>query len=238
MEILKGLIIKGLSLYIKSRKTLIISDTQLGYIESLNSQGILIPRDNNFKAIKKRLSMLIESCNPETVVINGDIKHEFGKISKTEWKYSLELIDFLSKKSGLVLIKGNHDTILEPIAKKKAIILKDYFFIYGIYICHGHIIPKDSDFKSSKAIIIGHAHPAIALRDGPRAEKYKCFLKGKYKEKSLIVMPSFNEIAQGSDVLSEKLLSPFLDKGLADFEAYIVSDKIYYFGKIKEIASA
>ena len=86
-----------------------------------------------------------------------------------------------------------------------------------------------------KTVIIGHEHPAINLKDGPRSEKYKCFLKGKFKSYDLIVQPSFTPLIEGTDILAEDLLSPFLKKNLYDFQVFIVGDKVYDFGKIKKL---
>jgi len=84
-------------------------------------------------------------------------------------------------------------------------------------------------------IIIGHEHPAVCLRKGARQEKFKCFLKGKYKKNKLIVMPSFCLTAQGTDIQKEKLLSPYLHQKLDNFEVFVVGDKIYDFGKLKNL---
>ena len=90
--------------------------------------------------------------------------------------------------------------------------------------------------RLEKTIIIGHEHPAIVLKEGPRKEKYKCFIKGKFKRKNLIVMPSFNLVTEGTDVLLETRLSPFLQRDISSFECWIVADKVYYFGKLKGIS--
>jgi len=146
----------------------------------------------------------------------------------------LALLDFLLKKSKVVLVKGNHDPVLEPILKKRALKLVDYYSIDNIYFCHGHTIPKNKDFDNSNLIVIGHEHPAIGLREGSRVEKYKCYLKGRYKDKILLVQPSFNSISEGTDILREKLLSPFLTN-INDFEVYVVSEEIMYFGRVKDL---
>ncbi len=234
MNIEKGIMILDLALFLDKEKIIIISDTQIGYEESLNKKGFLIPRFQN-KDILKRLEKIIKVTKPKKIIINGDIKHEFSTISETEWRHTIRLIDFLTSKAELILIKGNHDTKLAPIARKKGIQLIDYILFEDTYICHGHKIPKNKEFDKSKRVIIGHEHPAIGLRDNGRVEKYKCFLKGRYKNKTLIVMPSFNMITEGTDILSEKLLSPFLKQKLDDFEVFIPSKKVMYFGKVKNL---
>jgi uncharacterized protein len=87
--------------------------------------------------------------------------------------------------------------------------------------------------KDVSTIIIGHEHPAVTIKDGPRTELFKAFLIGKWKGKDLIVMPSFNLITEGTDVLKEEVLSPFLNN-LDNFKAIVVSDKLYKFGKLKD----
>jgi uncharacterized protein len=228
MDIQKGIEIIDLALYLKKEKILIISDLHLGYEEALNKQGVMVPRFQ-FKEIIKRLKAILEKVNPQLIIINGDLKHEFGRISRSEWKQVTDLIDFFKDRE-ILLIKGNHDNILGPIAKKKNIKLIDRYDTDKITIIHGDKIPK----KLNKTIIIGHEHPAVSF---PRRkdQKYKCFLKGKFERKNLIVMPSFYLISQGTDITKQKTLSPFLKKDLKNFEVYIVEDKVYKFGKLKEI---
>ncbi len=217
-----------------NKEILVITDTQIGYEESLNKQGVLIPRFQ-FKDLQDRLKKILDKTKPKKIIINGDIKHEFSSISETEWRHTIKLIDFLAEHAELILIKGNHDTILRPIARKRNIKIIDYYVIDNIYLCHGHHIPNNKYFYKNKVVIIGHEHPAVFLKDHGRVEKFKCFLKGKYEGKTLIVQPSFNLLTEGTDILTEKPLSPFLKKNLDDFEVYVVADKVRYFGKVKNL---
>ena len=234
MEILKGIKIVDLGLYITKHKTLIIADIHIGYEEALNKQGILVPRFQ-FKEVLERLERIVAKVSPETIVVNGDIKHEFGQISDQEWRDTLKVLDFLSKHcKKIVLTKGNHDTILGPIAKKRNVEIVDSYKVGDIYITHGDKIPETLEFANSKTIIIGHEHPAVGLRKGQRVEQYKCFLAGRWKRKNLVVVPSFNLIVEGTDILQEKLLSPFLTN-IKNFDVYIVADKVYRFKKVKDL---
>ena len=233
MELLSGLQIIDLSLFFFNSKTLIISDLQLGYEDYLIKKGVLIPKFQ-FDDLYKKFEGLLEFLKPKLVVLNGDLKHELGTINKTEWKL-LKLFDLIKKYCDFVVIKGNHDSIIKPILKKRGIKLVDEYVFEEYYVCHGHVIPNNRKFNDSKTIIIGHEHPAISLRDEGRVEKFKCFLKGSYEDKDLIVMPSFNVLTKGTDVLTQKTLSPFFDLNFKEFEVYVVSEKIKYFGKIKDI---
>ena len=233
MEISKDIAIIDLALYLKKYKTLVISDCHIGFEEALNKQGVLIPRFQ-FKEIIDRLTEILKKVNPETIIINGDVKHEFGTISKQEWRQTLQLIDFLSKHcKRLILIRGNHDKILGPIADKRKITIADNVLLEDILITHGHKLVKS--LKGIKTIIIGHEHPAIGLRDNAKVETYKCFLKGTFERRTLIVMPSFNFITQGTDLSKEKLISPYLKKFIGNFYCFVVEDKIYDFGMLKNL---
>lgn len=232
--------IVDLGLLIKDQNILVLADFHIGYEEALNRQGILVPRFQ-FKDVIKRLSKIFSELKRrriklKKIIINGDIKHEFGTISEQEWRETLRLLDFLAKFCDeIILVKGNHDTILRQIASKKNVSVVDYYFAGDVLITHGHKIPDKNILKKAKTIVIGHEHPAISLREDLRREKFKCFLKGKYKRKKLVVIPSFCLATEGNDVLSEKLLSPFLDQDISNFEVFVVADKVYDFGKLKNL---
>ena len=100
---------------------------------------------------------------------------------------------------------------------------------------HGDKIPSKALLRNVSTIIIGHEHPAISIREGPRVEQFKCFLKGKYKGRNLIAQPSFNTMIEGTDVLKDKNLGPFLKQNLDNFEVYAVEDKVYRFGKLGKL---
>ncbi len=234
MKLLKGIEMKRKALWLPKQKILIIADLHLGYEETLNEGGFLVPRQI-FKEIKKELQELLK-LKPKMIIINGDLKHEFGQISKQEWHETSVILDLLLKKCKVVLIKGNHDTILEPIAKKRNLDINNFYCFDDICVLHGHKIFLNKEIYDCKILIIAHEHPAISIHEGVKSEIYKCFLLGKWKRKDLIVMPSFFSVFEGSDIKKEKLLSPYLnEKKIQDFEVFILGDKIYRFGKLKNI---
>ena len=240
MKILPGIEIIGKTLWIKKKKILIIADLHLGYEEALNKQGILVPR-TIFKEMKEEIKKLLK-LKPQLIIINGDLKHEFGHISRQEWEETLEILDLLKgegkekEKREVILIKGNHDTLLKHIALKKKIVIKDFYCFDDICVLHGHKIFLEKKIHDAKIFIIGHEHPAVSIREGVKQELYKCFLLGSWKKKKLIVMPSFFSVFEGSDVKKERLLSPYLnEKKIRNFEVFIIGDKVYKFGKLKAI---
>ena len=257
MKILPSIEIVDLALYFDS--ILVLSDTHIGYEEALNRQGVLVPR-LQLEDIMQRIGAIfnkLKNRKIRTIVINGDLKQEFGAISEQEWRNTLKFIDLLAKHCDeVVLIKGNHDTMLKPIARKRNVKVLDYLVIEPLnqkfnnektqilkklkkpsktLILHGDKIPDKSLLKDVSTIIIGHEHPAVSLKEGARIERFKCFLKGKYKGKTLIVQPSFNTLIEGTDILRDNIHSPFLKQNLDNFEVYAVEDKVYSFGKLKNL---
>lgn len=214
---------------------LIISDLHLGYEGALNAQGFMIPR-LQYKKILKRLKEILSRTEAKKIIVNGDLKHEFGKISKQEFKEIEDFINFLKEEfEEIILIKGNHDNFTRFIAENKGLDVYDSYSVDNFLILHGDKIPENQIKEDN--IIIGHEHPSIGLRSGERVEKIKCFLKGNWNFKNLIVMPSFNFISEGSDILQEKSISPFL-KGISldEFEVFGTENfEVLSFGQLNNI---
>ena len=226
MKILPNIGIVDLA--IKYKDVLIIGDLHFVFEESLVKKGFLLPY-SQLKKTLERLDKIVKKAKPKRIILNGDIKDEFGTISDQEWRDTLRFIDHLQEKAELIFIKGNHDTILEPLAKKRKIQVKERFDLDDITILHGDRLLKDL----KKTIIISHEHPAISFKEKPD-EKFKCFLVGKHKTHNLVVLPSFNLLLPGSDIKREKFHSPYI-KNVENFNIYVIQDKIYNFGKVKNI---
>lgn len=228
----------GRGIYFPKWKILVITDLHIGYEEMLNEQGILIPRVQ-FKEIIQDLEKIFKKIKEkiEEIIILGDLKHEFGKISSQEWRETKEVLDFLKKKGKkIVLVKGNHDMILEPIAKREELRIKDYYIKERVCFLHGDKIFPECLDRKIRILIIGHRHPAVVLSNKYKREKYKCFLVGEYKHKKIIVLPSFFPFIEGSDIIGCEKNKMFIpEKNLKNFEVYIAGDEVYRFGKLKSI---
>ena len=231
MEISSDIEIREASLWLKAEKILILNDLHLGYEESLHRKGILVPKFQ-LQEIIQSLERILRHIHPDKIIINGDLKHEFGTVLKQEWKEVLEFLDYLlTKTKEIIIIQGNHDPLIKPITKKRNITVLSQFQVGETIIVHGDKIIE----TNAKRIIIGHEHPAITLKAGSKWEKYKCFLKGKWKGKELIAIPSFNPLLEGTDILKEQVLSPYLTN-IKSFQVFIISKgEVFEFGKVKEI---
>ena len=166
-----------LSLYLKEHRALIVGDVHIGMEEALGKQGVLVPRFHLGDILERLDAVLGRVGSVDLFIINGDLKHEFGSISRQEWRGTLAFIDAAAKKAkSVVIIKGNHDVLLGPIAKKRGISLVDHLLLGDTYITHGDKIPDNEDFKQARRVIIGNEHPALSVRDDARSELFKCFL--------------------------------------------------------------
>lgn len=244
-SIAKGLEIIELCLFLPEENVLALADLHLGYEEMLNREGALVPRIN-FVGIKERVKKVFAALRQkhniarlDKIIINGDLKHEFGTISEQEWKEVVDMLAMLQKHcKKIILVRGNHDKVLGPIAKWQGIEIEERHFLPAskVLFTHGHKLPTKHELNRANVLVIAHEHPAITIREGAKAETYKCFLRGEFGGKALIVMPSLNQVHIGTNVSREKLLSPFLQQGLADFEVWACEEgECYNFGKLGEL---
>ena len=239
MEFNKIKNISIVDLALKVEDYLIISDLHLGYEQYLNTEGIMVPRFQ-YAHIIKRLEEIQRKSSCDNIVVNGDLKHEFGRITRQERNETQEFLEYLKANfDDIVLIKGNHDNFTRFIAQKTDLEVEERLKIGDSLVLHGDKIPSNLKGIKTENLIIGHEHPCIGLRNGERVEKIKCYLRGEYEDRNLIVMPSFNFITEGSDILQEKPLSPFLKRiNGEELEVYAVENfEVFPFGKIMDITA-
>ena len=98
MEILPGIRIVDLGLYLEKHKTLVFSDFHMGYEDTMIGVGALVPKFALKDTMHRlgRIFSTLKGC--DAVILNGDLKHEFGRISRQEWKDTLKLLDYLLTK--------------------------------------------------------------------------------------------------------------------------------------------
>ncbi len=239
-------------------KILAISDLHIGYEESIMGKSLFIR--TQLKEMLEKLDRIFKLLNKEKIkvseiIILGDLKHEFGTISDSEWRETIKLLDYLLQKTNNIkLIRGNHDTILGPIANKRGIEVLDYYKIRikvnsevkNVCFLHGDEVYGDC--LESNILIMGHLHPAITLYDEYKNEKFKCFLKGNWKigkkSKEVYVLPSFLPLIWGYDInelrgFSKKGKFSIVDeKSLKKFDVIVYNEKEckeYDFGKLKKL---
>ncbi|MGQ9759443.1 MAG: metallophosphoesterase [Candidatus Methanomethylicaceae archaeon] len=235
MMIIKGGVVPGPypALLLKDQRALVLTDLHIGYESSLKEKGIHIPQ-NSYPYIRSIIESLLKSTGARTLVILGDLKHEFGKPSTQEWVEVKDLLFFLSERGiDVHVVRGNHDNYIISILNRMGVPLHDPFMVLDdILLLHGH---KEVEIPSgTKAILMGHEHPAVSSRDfsGSRY-KFKCFLIGHLGKHKLVVLPSLSPFSLGvgiNETPKEALLSPILHHTDIDvFIPIVVEERIGVF---------
>lgn len=243
---MKGIEIYGariIDLALQIDENLIIADLHLGYENALINEGIFIPKFQ-YKKITDRFDKIFQVANSycpvKRIIVDGDLKHEFGRSSRQGYEETLRFINFLKNyKCEIVLIRGNHDNFVRTMAENLKVNFCENFAVKKFFILHGDKIPNNFEeiTKNADTIVIAHEHPCVGLRTSERTEKMKCFLKGNFEDKNLIVIPAFNFITEGTDILQGDLLSPFLNAhSIENFEVIGVENfETFYFGRVRDL---
>lgn len=189
----------------KIGELLIVADLHLGITKDIWDKGVRLPSQAGILA--KRLNDLKKSSKTKKLVLLGDVKHSIPVISWQEQKELPEFFSLLDFKK-IILLKGNHDGNIERLVPENVKVKKTY--AYGDYVfTHGHRRIK----TTKKIIVIGHNQPHVKFRDEMGATYTEPVwvrgpLKGNYKNKKMIMVPAFNELAGATIVNRDKLLGP------------------------------
>jgi putative SbcD/Mre11-related phosphoesterase len=221
---------------------LVISDLHLGLEGSMTSKGSYVPRFQ-LKDIKEEIEDLQEKTEADRILVNGDLKNQYST-SYTEKQELDEFLSFLQKEfEEVILIKGNHDTILDNTAEKHGLELEEYHLEHEILFTHGHMSMDNFEDLEYETVVIGHEHPALALTDDVGVkEKVSCVLYGELKNgRNIVVLPAYSKIANGSEVNNmprQEFLCPVLrENGVGDLEATVLSREggVFEFPEVSKI---
>ena len=230
------------------KDTLVIGDLHIGYDERFGRSIGQVQLENIIEKLEGIFENIKElGVRLKRVVLLGDVKHFFSGITDIEWRETLSLLDYIKVKSRgakIMIVKGNHDNILEPIVKKRNIDLNEYFIIEidSKKYCFLHGDKMFEQCLDADWLLFGHWHPSITLSDDYKHERFKCFLKGKWKKKNVIIFPSFSDIKYGSNLNNLKnendKFSFIKYKDIMKFEVIIYNDdekREYNFGKLSKL---
>ncbi|HDD05090.1 MAG TPA: metallophosphoesterase [Candidatus Aenigmarchaeota archaeon] len=197
------------------RGWLVLADLHIGYERELEEKGYNIPSQT--KDMLRRIGELKK--RERRLLILGDLKHNIPEFSVQEMK---EVPYFVRRLKELfdrvVIIKGNHDGDIEKLVDVE--VLKE-FRVGKVGFLHGHARPSDELLERVKTLVIGHIHPVYRYEDSLGHPVFKsCWLIGRWRDKKLIVMPTFNPLFTGS----QELTGPFAKE--MEVEEIILTDLI------------
>ena len=234
--------IVDLGLYISDLRILVVADLHIGHEAALEKHGVLLPL-STYPRMKRKLLGMISERSVDELIILGDIKTEFGRPSIQEWIEVKDLLNTLKDRLKIRVIRGNHDNYILNILSKFSINLHyPYFKLEDAVFIHGHeYLPQD--VGDAEIIVTAHEHPAVTLRDKLGAKfKFKCFLKGKYGDGELIVIPALSPLATGTSVneaRKEEFLSPILQSiDVEELTPIVIEDgEVFKLPKVKYLSN-
>jgi len=192
----------------RKRRILVVADVHLGFEHELFKAGIVIaPQADKFQG---DFSRLIRTTKADTLVIVGDIKHKVPGTSFRELKEVPKLLESLTEKVKVILVKGNHDDFIEQIVPASVKVfgsrgfrLKGKDCSYGFF--HGHAWPGKL-LMQCDYLFMGHSHPGIEFKDsfGFRIVE-PVWVKGRLDEKLVRKKYKMGPEEKGAKGKKEKL---------------------------------
>lgn len=205
----------------EEESALIIADLHIG-IEREWMRGI----SRRFvERVKNEILELLRLSEAEKLIILGDLKHTIESPRGGERRVIRDLLDELSSKAEVILLKGNHDGDIEDVSPSSVKIFDSRGVKLGdLGLVHGHAIPREEVLESEK-ILLAHVHPVIHFRERSGAGiSERVWVKGRGSKEFLIV-PSFNPICGGINVeeISDEH-SPVIKAigGMKEFDVYLL----------------
>jgi putative SbcD/Mre11-related phosphoesterase len=184
-------ITNDLCLWMEERGTMAIADLHIGLEAALEQTGVHIPRIQS-ASMKESLIRILDRYEPDTILILGDLKHEFSGNLDQEWRDVSDILSMLRDSATVKIAKGNHDNYLANISQRLGIVVADSFEIDGIAFMHGHAP------SAHRPLVIGHEHPSVRIFDRVGAYlKLPSFLH--FENEQILVLPAFSPLAGGTD---------------------------------------
>lgn len=212
--------------YLPAVEALVLADLHLGKIES---SRLMLPSDE-VSSLVGRLKTLVDEFDPSSVVVAGDILHDFGSVPRSVESSLTTLHEDLSDLGvEVIFVKGNHDTLLETQLDP----VEAYACSDGTVVCHGHVEPTIDGSR----YLIGHEHPAIRIS----GQRKPCYLYGEsvYRGADVLALPAFSGLITGTPINNLRgadLQSPLL-ADLDEFKPMLydeAADETLVFPRLRE----
>jgi putative SbcD/Mre11-related phosphoesterase len=205
--------------WLKADRALVIADLHLGYAWAHRYNGQLLPvaaKDD----IVQRLQSLCKTYSPKHLILLGDIVHQALPLEPIKRDLD-ELRQCFGQELELVLIRGNHDRKLKPLATEAGLTLTLEYRLGTYLFIHGDQTATSEEPKETTTFM-GHEHPAISLGDGISNRKFPCFLVSK----RVIILPAFSNWAAGTNVRNGHFMSALAKETRFNQAVAIMGDKL------------
>jgi hypothetical protein len=230
-------------------RLLIVADLHFGIEADLAAHGLHFRSRTTDRL--ERLLKVIDSADPDMLVLLGDIKHSIPSLTRQEYIELPLILDTLRRRIPLKVFPGNHDIGIEPYLRDTELQPKEGTILDGVGYLHGHMYPSPD--LAGHLMVIGHHHPLLLLKDevgcalqtpaylraGLDTDKLgmHAIIENTPPPTRVLFMPSFNEIA-GYDIL-QIVRNPFspLSRFMKKEEAEIILADGTYIGPLSSLQS-
>lgn len=227
--------------FFPSLGALALSDLHLGFEATLRAGGAGLPtmdRDAFYAALDRAL----DRHRPDVVVVTGDVKHGFSRVTMDE---AAEVRAFSRRLAArvprVVLLEGNHDVGLPRLVPDAEV--APWLRLGAWLFAHGHEkVPREAR-AGARGVVVGHEHPAVTLTDelgvGVRVPAFLRHRGARGKE--TLVLPAASPWAAGYDVLARgPFLGPLLGRAARDrFRVHAVAEgDVLDFGEAGKLRDA
>ncbi len=197
---------------IKPLDLVVISDLQLGEERYLAEELHIYVPEVQLRKELDQIERISKKTGAKRILIDGDIKHEFGEASRQEWREVTQMIEKIKELfKEIIIVRGNHDNFLINILKTMDLKIYEEYLENGFLFIHGHKMPENQNYNT---LIMGHEEPTILLRHGYDRVKIPAIVYGKWKDKNIVVLPAFSPLSEGAVINSiydrEDIISPIM----------------------------
>jgi len=220
-------------------RVLVVADYHAGIEAGLRREGVEL--DSAADRRRSQLCALLDRERPDRLVVLGDLAHAIGDPGGDERDELVGLLDAVTDRVPVTLVRGNHDGAIESVceAHEAVVVTPGHGTRIGdVGFAHGHTWPCPEALDAG-VLCTAHEHPVVRLEDevgGRRIERV--WLRGGVDPEpfhefhgpnlptpaELVVFPAFNDRSGGTwvNVPEQEFLSPFLPAGLDEGEAYLL----------------
>lgn len=168
-------------------RSLLVADLHLGKGLTFRRHGLPVPSGSSADTLA-RLDRLIEACQPERLVVLGDLLHGPQALHGLLLD---RLIDWRARHRSLAvcLVDGNHDRQAGQLPADCGIEPAGQALQCGPWVLQ-HAEPDAGDTGFA---IVGHTHPVVRLRSVGDSLRRPCF----WLRPQALVLPAFGELTGG-----------------------------------------
>ncbi len=208
-------------------KTLFIADLHIGIEREYWRAGVRASGIS--KLVERAVGQILGKVKPKRIIVVGDLKHNIPDYTKKEALEVQRVAELLASQGELIIVKGNHDGDLEKILPWASIYPAHGIVVDEILAIHGHARPGSVD-ERVKAAVMGHIHPAVAIKHRFGQNLEKAFLLAQWNGIQALVLPAFSPAITGVDVRnSENIIGP-IAKEFQRADAFLLDGT--YMGRI------